>query len=101
MHKIDIGPNYRGGDVQVERSERWIEPTFGEGPSTGFDHVILHGNGVEEAGLRTDRELSLISEYWDDDEVFDNSRLACMITLTKAMDGMIVYVPDRLVCDIP
>ena len=101
MHGIDIGPAYRAGDDQIQRTERWIEATFGEGPSSGFDHVILHGNGSDEACVRSDRELSQISDYWDDDEVYDNSRLACMVTLTKAMDGMIVYVPDRLVCDIP
>ena len=101
LHHIDIGPAYRAGDDQIERSERWIEPTFGEGPATGFDHVILHGKGAETAGIRSDRELSLLSDYWDDDEIFDDSRLACMVKVTKEMDGMIVYVPDRIVNDIP
>jgi len=101
MHGIDVGPAYRAGDDQVQRTERWIEPTFGEGPATGYDHVILHGKGSETATVRSDKELSQISDYWDDDEIFDNSRLACMITITKEMDGMIVYVPDRLVCDVP
>ena len=101
MHKIDIGPALRGSDTEVERSERWTEPTFGEGPAMGFDHVILHGPGSDSVPKRTDRELSLISEYWDDDEVFDESRLACMINVTKDMDGMIVFVPDRLAYDIP
>ena len=102
LHGIDIGPAFRAGDPEIYRSERWIEPTFGEGPSCGYDHVILHGPGSDTVGQpRSERELSLISEYWDDDEVFDESRLACMITITKEMDGMIVYVPDRLVCDIP
>jgi hypothetical protein len=101
MHNIDIGPAVRAGDTEIERSERWTEPTFGEGPGMGFDHVILHGPGSETATKRTERELSLISDYWDDDEVFDESRLACMITVTKAMDGMVVFVPDRLAYDIP
>lgn len=101
MHGIDIGPATVGGTTQVERSERWIEPTFGEGPACGFDHVILHGKGSDAVGLRTDRELSQLSDYWDDDEIFDGSRLACCVTVTKDMDGMIVYVPDRIVCDIP
>lgn len=98
MHGIDIGPNYRAGDSEVERSERWIEPTFGDEASAGFDHVILHGKGSETATRRTDKELSQLSDYWDDDEIFDDSRLACMVTVTKEMDGMVVYVPDRLVC---
>jgi len=41
-------------------------------------------------------ETRMIEDYWDFDEVFPESRLASMITLTKAMNGMIVYVPPRV-----
>jgi len=70
-------------DSEIERSERWTEPTFGEGPACGFDHIVLHGASAAKAGHHSERELSLIGDCWDDDEVFDDSRLACMITVTK------------------
>ena len=35
-------------------------------------------------------------DYWDFDEISPESRLASMIKLTKAMDGMIVFVPARV-----
>jgi len=54
----------------------------------------LHGASAAKAGHHSERELSLIGDCWDDDEVFDDSRLACMIAVTKEMDGMIVFVPD-------
>tara|TARA_B110001450_G_scaffold225005_1_gene222956 strand:- start:148 stop:279 length:132 start_codon:yes stop_codon:yes gene_type:complete len=38
----------------------------------------------------------MIEDYWDFDEIFPESRLASMITLTKKMNGMIVYVPHRV-----
>jgi hypothetical protein len=38
----------------------------------------------------------MLDDYWDFDEVFPESRLASQITLTKQMNGMIVYVPPRL-----
>ena len=46
-------------------------------------------------------EERLLNEYWEEDELFPESRLASQVTLTKAMDGMVVYVPDRLVDDCP
>jgi hypothetical protein len=38
----------------------------------------------------------MLEDYWDFDEVFPESRLASQITLTKQMNGMIVYVPPRV-----
>jgi len=101
MHGIDLGPCSLGGQVQAVRSDTWIEPLYGEGPTTGYDHVLLVGNGVETASPITNVERKLLDQYWDEDEIFPESRLASQIILTKAMDGMTVYVPDRLVDDIP
>jgi hypothetical protein len=100
-HGIDIGPSSVGGAVEAVRSDTWTEPLFGEGPSSGYDHVLLVGNGVETAPKKSHVEDKLLNQYWDLDEIFPESRLAAMVTLTKAMDGMTVYVPDRLVDDIP
>ena len=101
MHGIDIGPECAAGPPQIQRSDTWIEPTFGEGPTSGFDHVVLTGKGADTAPLKTDQEDMMLSDYWDDDEIYPESRLACMVTLTKEMDGMIVYVPDRIADEIP
>jgi hypothetical protein len=44
----------------------------------------------------------MLEAYWDDDELVEgSSRLASMVTINKDMDGMVVYVPDRLCDDIP
>jgi len=101
LHGVDLGPTSVGGKVEAKRSEVWTEPLFGEGPTCGYDHVLLTGNGVDTADLVTSAETKMLQHYWDPDEIFPESRLACMVTLTKAMDGMTVYVPDRIVDDIP
>ena len=84
------------GPSEIVRSDTWTEPVFGDGPTSGYDHVVLSGPGVDTATPMTSTEIRMINDYWDEDEVFPESRLASMITLTKAMDGMIVYVPPRV-----
>lgn len=69
---------------------------FGEGPTSGYDHVVLSGPGVDTANPITYAEERMLEDYWDFDEIFPESRLATQVTLTKAMDGMIVYVPPRV-----
>jgi hypothetical protein len=87
--------------VIVKRTDDWIEPTFGEGPTAGFDHVILVGKGRDTAARITPAESDMIEDYWEWDEIFEGSRLASAITLTPEMNGMTVYVPDRIVDDCP
>mmetsp|Transcript_14979 Transcript_14979/g.35761 ORF Transcript_14979/g.35761 Transcript_14979/m.35761 type:complete len:195 (+) Transcript_14979:52-636(+) len=101
LHGIELGPASVGGAVSAIRSSTWEEPLYGEGPTSGFDHVLLVGNGVDTARPIDHVEMRMLNQYWDDDEIFPESRLACCITLTKEMDGMTVYVPDRIVDDIP
>jgi hypothetical protein len=96
MQGLDIGPSTSGAPPEVARTERWIEPTFGEGPTSGYDHVVLAGKGADTVSRMTTVELEQLNDYWDFDEIFSGSRLASTIVLTKAMDGMVVYVPDRL-----
>lgn len=98
---IDLGPASVGAPYEVVRTENWTEPTFGEGVNSGFDMVVLVGNGVATAEPKSYLEDQMISDYWDEDEIFDGARLASAVTLTKEMDGMIVYIPDRLADDVP
>eukprot|EP00555_Chaetoceros_dichaeta_P002020 CAMPEP_0198249752 /NCGR_PEP_ID=MMETSP1447-20131203/1164_1 /TAXON_ID=420782 /ORGANISM="Chaetoceros dichaeta, Strain CCMP1751" /LENGTH=186 /DNA_ID=CAMNT_0043934447 /DNA_START=93 /DNA_END=653 /DNA_ORIENTATION=+ len=100
MHGIDLGPASCGATLEEVRSDTWTEPLYGEGPTSGFDHVLITGNGVETAKPITWMEERSLGDYWDDDEIFPESRLATQVFLTEEMDGMTVYVPDRLVDDM-
>ena len=101
MNGIELGPASIGGPPEVHRTKTWIEPTFGEGITSGYDHVILAGRGATSADRPTPIEKQMIEDHWDTDEIFDGSRLASAITLKKEMDGMIVYVPDRIDDQVP
>ena len=101
MHEIDLGPASGGAPPEVARTETWFEPTFGEGVTSGYDHVVLVGNGAETAARKTPIEEQMLDDHWNFDEIYEGSRLASAVTLTKAMDGMTVYVPDRIVDDCP
>lgn len=95
-NEVELGPMTMCGPSQIVHSERWTEPVFGDGPTSGYDHVVLSGPGVDTAAPMTHAEERMIEDYWDFDEIYPESRLASMIKLTKGMDGMIVFVPPRV-----
>jgi hypothetical protein len=98
---IDLGPMSKSAPEITPHTETWSEPTFGEGPTSGFDHVVISGPGVDKVPPITYYEQQMLEDYWDDDEIFSGSRLANCVTLQKEMQNMIVYIPDRLVDDVP
>jgi len=99
-HDIYLGPTSNGALFERKNSEEWLEPLYGEGCTSGYDHVLLNGNGVETAPPMNRVEERMLKVYWGN-EIYPESRLASMIPVTKEMDGMIVYVPDRIVDDVP
>lgn len=101
MHRIDIGPSSMGAPPEVTRTDSWTEPTFGDGISSGYDHVVLVGKGSDSGVRKTPVEHQMIQDHWDFDEIYGKSRLASTVVLTPEMDGMTIYVPDRIVDDCP
>mmetsp|Transcript_29277 Transcript_29277/g.70543 ORF Transcript_29277/g.70543 Transcript_29277/m.70543 type:complete len:198 (+) Transcript_29277:81-674(+) len=95
-NEVELGPATFGGPPINVHSERWTEPVFGEGPTSGYDHVVLSNTGGATMPPMTPPESKMLEDYWDFDELYPESRLASQIHLTKEMDGMIVYVPDRV-----
>ncbi|GKY95176.1 hypothetical protein MPSEU_000481000 [Mayamaea pseudoterrestris] len=101
LHDIELGPSNPAAPPEVQRTDSWIEPTFGEGVSSGYDHVVLVGNGKDTAPRKTPIEEQMLEDYWEADEIYEGSRLASAVVLTKDMNGMTVYVPDRITDDVP
>ena len=100
-HHIDLGPSMVGSPVQAVRSDTWTEPLYGEGATSGYDMVVLGGNGVDSTLPMDESEKKQLRDYWDDDDLYPESRLASQVVVTEQMDGMVVYVPDRLIDDCP
>lgn len=85
----------------MRHTERWTEPTFGEGATSAYDHVVLVGKGVDKLPPASPIDDQMIDFYWEFDQIFSTSRLASSVVLTKDMDGLIVFVPDRIDDYIP
>lgn len=100
---VDLGPASVGGPEKKTRSSTWEEPLYGEGPTSGFDHVLLQAghDGLADVEAISPIEVKSLEDYWDEDELFPESRLASMVEINNKMDGLVVYVPDRIVDDIP
>jgi ferredoxin len=79
--------------MEVKRTEKWTETTFGEGPACFYCHVQIPLQFHHLLPPRQPSELPGLSRIWDE-EANQSSRLACQIILEKKHDGMIVYVPD-------
>ncbi len=94
-HKVDIeGPCGGGGaPTDIQRTEKWNETTFGEGPTCFFCHVQIPSQYHHLLPQESTVEAEGLKSVWEE-EYTSTSRLACQITLEKKHDGMIVFVPD-------
>jgi ferredoxin, 2Fe-2S len=60
--------------------------------SCGTCHVYVDTAWVSRIGAKTETELSMLECVCDPQP---NSRLACQITVTEALDGLVVRIPDK------
>ena len=96
MHGIEVGPCSVGGVKARVNSDTWTEDLYGEGACSGYDHVMLLGKGADTANVKCSSETEMLEEYWDPEDIGENSRLASMVFVNSNMDGMTVFVPDAL-----
>ena len=94
-HKVDLEGSCQGGagKREVRRTENWVETTYGEGPSCFHCHVQIPKQFDSLLPPITEYEADELKFMWDE-EYNPSSRLACLITLEKKHDGLIVFVPD-------
>ena len=100
-HGIDLeGPcGGGGGAISVQRTEKWHDTTYGEGPLCFFCHVQIPSSFDHLLPAIGESDAQGLDDVWQD-EVTSQSRLACQITLDKKHEGMVVYVPDAPPTDI-
>ena len=100
INKVDIASACSVVEpLDERRTEKWVETTYGEGPSCFWCHVQIpssYNHLLPEQSLDEKQGLSFV---WED-EYGTDSRLACMITLEKKHDGMVVFVPDAPPTDL-
>uniref|UniRef100_A0A7S0L5W8 Uncharacterized protein n=1 Tax=Coccolithus braarudii TaxID=221442 RepID=A0A7S0L5W8_9EUKA len=71
----------------------WNYTTFGEGPGSVEDHVVVAKDFADVVGPPTFEEEDLLTML-DPENYQPTSRLAACIKLTKDMEGITVLVPD-------
>ena len=101
LYRVDLEGPCRGGGAPTEevRTEKWTEYTYGEGPSCFWCHVQIPSTYSHLLPPATEAEKNGLEEIWEKESTMA-SRLACMITLKKEHDGMVVFVPDAPPTDV-
>eukprot|EP00600_Ochromonadales_sp_CCMP1393_P008085 CAMPEP_0174954158 /NCGR_PEP_ID=MMETSP0004_2-20121128/269_1 /TAXON_ID=420556 /ORGANISM="Ochromonas sp., Strain CCMP1393" /LENGTH=138 /DNA_ID=CAMNT_0016201941 /DNA_START=126 /DNA_END=542 /DNA_ORIENTATION=+ len=101
MHNVDLEGSCHGGGgpFEVQRTEDWLETTFGEGPTCFYCHVQIPSVFHHLLPPMTKLDERGLKQTWEE-EINSTSRLACMIQLEKKHDGMVVFVPDAPPVDI-
>lgn len=72
--------------------EKWDYSTFGEGPASAEDHVVVQREFFEKLEPMGYQECNVLDEV--DENITGTSRLASCIKLTKDLDGITVFFPD-------
>jgi len=71
----------------------WDYNTFGEGPASAEDHIVVAREFFDKLEPAGYQEINVMNS-----EVYEHktptSRLAACVTLTKELDGITVIVPD-------
>lgn len=81
-------------DVGLEgwrASSSWLED-YGDGPATAADHVVVAKEWAPKLEPMYPEEEKMLQTV---EHAAETSRLAAVITLTKALDGITVYIPPE------
>lgn len=99
-HNIDLPGFCNGGgaDPVKRRTDKWVEITYGSGPSCFYCHVKIPSKYNDILPEVFPFETKGLMDLWEE-EYSSSSRLACSITLDKRHDGMLVLVPDAPLTD--
>lgn len=85
----------------LHKEGSWYEPKYGEGAFCSNCHVIIPHSHFSALPPKRGDEVARLQDYPFPEDVTDTSRLACQVTITSDMHGMVVYVPDGPPSDLP
>lgn len=90
-HVVDIEAGQSLMQTAVDNDVPGIDADCGGGCACGTCHVIVDENWIQTTG---DMDLSERGMLDMTPEKTATSRLSCQITLTDAMDGLVVRLPE-------
>jgi 2Fe-2S ferredoxin len=87
---VDVKPGMTVMEGAVKNMVPGIDADCGGACACATCHVYVSEDWLSKVGERSSMEESML-DFADD--VRDNSRLSCQITVTDALDGLIVTTP--------
>lgn len=91
QHAVEIEPGKSLMKTAVDNNVPGIDADCGGECACGTCHVIVDGDWINTTGQASDEELQMLDLT---PELTDTSRLACQITTSEAMDGMVARLPE-------
>ncbi|MGJ8671230.1 MAG: 2Fe-2S iron-sulfur cluster-binding protein [Oceanococcus sp.] len=91
QHLADLEEGKSLMQTAVDNLVPGIDADCGGSCACGTCHVIVAKEWMDKTGARSDDEKQMLNMT---PEKADTSRLACQISTTAAMDGMIVRLPE-------
>jgi ferredoxin, 2Fe-2S len=90
-HDVEIASGLSVMRAAVDNNVPGIDGDCGGQCACATCHVFVEGQWAAVAGTRSAREDEMLNFAA---ELKDSSRLACQITVTDAMDGLVVSMPE-------
>ncbi|MCK7546682.1 2Fe-2S iron-sulfur cluster-binding protein [Marinobacter koreensis] len=90
-HVVEIEAGKSLMETAVENGIPGIDADCGGACACGTCHVIVDKNWIQATGEVFANEEGMLSMT---PEKTDTSRLSCQVTVTDAMDGMVVHFPE-------
>ena len=90
-HSVAATPGLSLMRAAVDRDVPGIDADCGGQCACATCHVYVDAGWLARTGARTTMEADMLNFAA---EMRDNSRLACQIVVTEALDGLVVSMPD-------
>ena len=90
-HKVDIEEGQSLMQAALDNSVPGVDADCGGECACGTCHVIIDKGWASVLGDATETEVQMLDMT---PEKADTSRLSCQVTVTDAMDGMVVRLPE-------
>lgn len=91
VHEVDFVEGQSMMEVATNNVVPGIEGDCGGEAACGTCHIIVSEDWISTTGKRSDRESQMIEMS---PECEANSRLACQLVASQAMDGLTVHLPE-------
>ena len=92
QHVVDVKPGLSLMEGAVQNGVPGIPAICGGACACATCHIYIDEAWRSRVGARNELEESMLEMA---DDVLPNSRLACQISMTDELDGLVVHVPDN------